>query len=88
MVSCDSNLKVSMILSSEDLLSVLTKLHHVLESQSEENRKKKNQLLLNCLKAFSNLKRTCIHVGHLLSIELTKITLGLSALSLCVRSWI
>lgn len=87
MVSCDSNLKVSMILSSEDLLSVLTKLHPVLESQTEENRKKK-QLLLNCLKAFSNLQRTCIHVVHLLSIELTKITLGLSALSLCAHSWI
>lgn len=87
MVFCDSNLKVSMILSSEDLLSVLTKLHHVLESQTEENRKKKkNQLLLNCLKAFSNFKRTCIHVGHLLSIELTKITLGLSALSYCAHS--
>lgn len=44
MVSCDSNLKVSMILSSEDLLSVLTKLHPVLESQTEENRKKKTTL--------------------------------------------
>lgn len=73
-----------MILSSEDLLSVLTKLLHVLESQTEENRNKK--LLLSCLKAFSNLQRTYIHGGHLLSIELTKNTLGLSVLSLCAHS--
>lgn len=65
---------------------MLTKLLHALESQTEENRKEKKKLLLSCLKAFTTVQRKYIHVSHALSIELTKMTLGLSVLSLCARS--